>query len=201
MTDKVKNVKEFNIVVIGVGGQGLLTLAGIISEAALKQGYDVKMSELHGLSQRGGSVACQIRFGEKIYSSLIKPGRANLIIAIEPLEALRAAKFASAEKTTIIINTHKAKPVSVMVSNEKYPSLEAVKKELKDFVKNTIDMDATEIAIKATGTPVTANIYMLGLASARGLMPIEKAALLESIKETVLEKYFEMNKKIFESAK
>ncbi len=201
MVENAKDVKEFNVVVIGVGGQGLLTLAGIISEAALKQGYDVKMSELHGLSQRGGSVACQIRFGEKIYSSLIKPGRADLIIALEPLEALRAAKFASEKKTTIIINTHKTKPVSVMVSNEKYPSLEAVKKELKDFVKDAIDTDATEIAIKATGTPVTANIYMLGIASARGLIPIEKAMLLESIKETVPEKYFEMNKKIFEVAK
>lgn len=201
MVENVKNAKEFNVVVIGVGGQGLLTLAGIISEAALKQGYDVKMSELHGLSQRGGSVACQIRFGEKIYSSLIKPGHADLIIALEPMEALRAAKFASVEKTTIIINTHKTKPVSVMVSGGKYPSLEEVKKELKDFVKEVIDTDATEIAIKETGTSVTANIYMLGIASARGLIPIEKAVLLEAIKETVPEKYFEMNKNIFEAAK
>lgn len=201
MVGNVENAKEFNVVVIGVGGQGLLTLAGIISEAALKQGYDVKMSELHGLSQRGGSVPCQIRFGEKIYSSLIKPGRADLIVALEPLEALRAAKFASGEKTTIIINTHKAMPVSVMVSDEKYPSFEAVKKELKSFAKEIIDVDATELAIKETGTSVTANIYMLGIASVRGLIPIEKGMLLEAIKETVPEKYFEMNKKIFEAAK
>ena len=196
-----KNAKEFNVVVMGVGGQGLLTLAGIISEAALKQGYDVKMSELHGLSQRGGSVPCQIRFGEKIHSSLIMPGQADIIIALEPLEALRAAKFASAAKTTIIINIHKATPVSLMVLGEKYPSLDEIKKELKAFTKNVIDVNATEIAVRETGTSVTANIYMLGLANARGLLPIENDALLEAIKETVPEKYFEMNKKIFEAAK
>lgn len=194
-------MKEFNIVVIGVGGQGLLTLAGIISEAALKQGYDVKMSELHGLSQRGGSVPCQVRFGEKIYSSLIKPGRADLIIALEPLEALRAAKFASAKKTTIIMNIHKTEPVSVLVSGEKYPSVADVKKELKDFVKDVIDVDATAKALKETGIAVTANIYLLGIASARGLIPINKDNLLEAIKDTVPPKYFEMNKKIFELAK
>lgn len=199
VVDKVvENVKEFNVVVIGVGGQGLLTLGGIISEAALKQGYDVKMSELHGLSQRGGSVPCQIRFGEKIYSSLIKPGQADLVIALEPLEALRAAKFASPKKTTMIINTQKTEPVSLLVSGEKYPSIGDVKKELKGFAKEVIDVNATETAIKETGTGVTANIYMLGLASAQGLIPIKKGILLETIKENVPPKYFDMNKKIFE---
>lgn len=195
-----ENAKEFNVVVIGVGGQGLLTLAGIITEAALKQDYDVKMSELHGLSQRGGSVPCQIRFGEKIYSSLVKPGDADLIISLEPLEALRSAKFASVGKTTIIMNTHKTVPMSVMVANEKYPSVDEIKKELKDFAKEVIDVNATETAVKETGTAVTANIYMLGIASARGLIPIKKDVLLEAIKDTVPPKYFEMNKKIFESA-
>ena len=195
-----KNAKEFNVVVIGVGGQGLLTLAGIITEAALKQGYDVKMSELHGLSQRGGSVPCQIRFGEKIYSSLVKPGDADLIIALEPLEALRSAKFASVDKTTVIMNTHKTVPMSVMVASEKYPSIESMKKELADFTKDVIDVNATETAVKETGTSVTANIYMLGIASARGLIPIKKDVLLEAIKDRVPPKYFEMNKKIFESA-
>lgn len=194
------NAKEFNVVVIGVGGQGLLTLAGIITEAALEQGYDVKMSELHGLSQRGGSVPCQIRFGEKIYSSLVKPGDADLIIALEPLEALRSAKFASVDKTTVIMNTHKMVPMSVMVAGEKYLSIESVKKELAGFTKEVIDVNATETAVKETGTSVTANIYMLGIASARGLIPIKKDVLLKAIKDRVPPKYFEMNKKIFESA-
>jgi len=196
-----ENAKDFNVVVMGVGAQGLLTLAGIISEAALKQGYDVKMSELHGLSQRGGSVPCQIRFGEKIYSSLIKPGSADLIIALEPLEALRSAKFASTRKTTIIMNTHKTKPMSVLVLGEKYPSVADVKKELKGFAKEIIDVNATGTALEQTGTAVTANIYMLGIASARGLIPIKKGTLLEAIKDRVPPKYFEVNKKIFEAAK
>lgn len=193
-------MKEFNVVVMGVGGQGLLTLAGIISEAALKQGYDVKMSELHGLSQRGGSVPCQIRFGEKVYSSIIKPGNADLVIALEPLEALRAAKFASSKRTVMIMNTNKTVPVSVLVSGEKYPSLENVKKELRWFVRDIIDVDATATAIKRTGTAVTANIFLLGIASARGMIPIKRDVLLEAIKDRVPPKYFKMNEKIFESA-
>lgn len=193
-----ENVKEFNIAIIGVGGQGLLTVAGIISEAALKQGYDVKMSELHGLSQRGGSVPCQIRFGEKIYSSLIKPGQADLVIAMEPLESLRAAKFSSKEKTTMIINTHQIKPASVTILGEKYPSVEEIKKELNGFTKEIITVDATDVAMKETETAVTANIYMMGIANRKGIIPIKKEFLLEALKERVPENCFEMNKKIFE---
>ncbi len=200
MTNK-ENVKEFNVVVVGVGGQGILTVAGVISEAALKQGYDVKMSELHGLSQRFGSVPCQIRFGEKIYSSLVKAGNADLIIALEPLEALRAARFASKDKTVFIINTHKVVPASVTVSGEKYPEIEEIKELLKGFSKETIDINATKIAEKEAGTTVVSNIYMLGIASARGLIPLKEDIILESIKSSVPEKHFEMNKKIFEMAK
>jgi indolepyruvate ferredoxin oxidoreductase beta subunit len=196
----VKNAREFNVAVMGVGGQGLLTIGEIIAEAALKQGYDVKMSELHGLSQRGGSVACQVRFGEKIYSSLVKPGQADLIIALEPLEALRATKFAS-KKTAMIMNTQKAEPVSLLVLGEKYPSIDEVKKELGSFAKEIIAVNATEVAIRETGTAVTSNIYMLGIASARNLLPIKRELLLESLKETVPPKYFDMNKKIFELGK
>ncbi len=198
---KSRNVKEFNIVTIGVGGQGILTLAGIVSEAALKQGYDVKMSELHGLAQRGGSIPCQVRFGEKIYSSLVKIGGADLVIAMEPLEALRAAKYASPEKTILIMNTHKIQPVAVTVLGKKYPELDEIKKELKNFFKEIIDVNATEIATKETGKSVTSNIYMLGLASARGLIPIRRDILLETIKENVPPKYFEINKKMFELAR
>lgn len=201
MTKTVKNAKEYNVVIVGVGGQGILTLAEIISEAALKQGYDVKMSELHGLSQRGGGVPCHVRFGEKIYSSLIKVGHADLIIALEPLEALRAAKFASKERTTFIINTNKIIPVSVTILGDKYPTMDEVKKNLKDFSKEVIAVDATAKAVEQTGKAVMSNTYMLGLVSAKGLIPIDKSKLLEAIKESVPEKYFEMNKKVFEAAK
>ena len=88
-----KNVKEFNIVIVGTGGQGLITLLEIISEAALSEGFDVKTSELHGLSQRGGSVEVHITFGKKVLSPLVSQGEANLIIALEIQEALKACYY------------------------------------------------------------------------------------------------------------
>jgi indolepyruvate ferredoxin oxidoreductase beta subunit len=198
---KTKNVKQFNLVAIGVGGQGVLTLAGIVSEAALNQGYDVKMSELHGLAQRGGSIPCQVRFGDKIYSSLVKIGDADLVIAMEPLEALRAAKFATKEKTVLIMNTHQMHPSSVTVMGKKYPSLSDMKKKLKGFYKKIIDVNATEIATKESGKSVTSNIYILGIASARGVLPIKRDVLLKTIEANVPKKYFDLNKKMFELAK
>jgi indolepyruvate ferredoxin oxidoreductase beta subunit len=195
------SVKGFNVAIVGVGGQGVLTLAEIVTAAAFKQGYDVRMSELHGLSQRGGSVPCQVRFGKKIYSSLIKQGHADLVISLEPLEALRAAKLGSAGKTVFITNTHKLVPVSVTALGEKYPELDEIKAKLKGFSKQVIDVDATGIAERETGSAVMSNIYLLGIASARGLLPIKRELILEAIKESVPEKYFEMNRKIFELAK
>jgi len=193
-------MKEFNVAIVGVGGQGILTLAEVIVEAAFKQKYDVRMSEIHGLSQRGGGVASRIRFGEGVHSSLIKSGHADLVIALEPLEALRAAKFGSKGKTVFIINTHKIVPVSVSLLGEKYPEIDEIKKTLKPFSKEVIAVDATEIAKKEVGTDVVSNIHLLGIASAREVIPIDKDLLLETIKETVPEKYFDINKKIFELA-
>ena len=198
---KAKQTKEFNIVAIGVGGQGVLTLGGILAEAALKAGYDVKMSELHGLSQRGGSIPVQVRFGEKIYSSLVGIGDADLVIAMEPLEALRAAKFASPKKTVLVINTYKVQPVSVIATGKKYPELDDIRKDLKKFYKKIVEVNATEIATKETGKAVTSNIYIIGLITARKLIPISKDIFLKTIEENVPPKYLDMNKKIFELAK
>ncbi|MCX6820818.1 MAG: indolepyruvate oxidoreductase subunit beta [Candidatus Aenigmarchaeota archaeon] len=195
------NAREFNVAVAGVGGQGILTLAEILTEAAFKQGYDVRMSELHGLAQRGGSVTSQVRFGTKVYSSLIKAGHADVVFALEPLEGLRAAKLGAAGRTHFIINTHEIVPVSVTDLGDKYPTLADVKAKLKAFSKQVIDADATGIAERETGSAVMSNIYMLGIASARGLLPIRRELLLEAIKENVPEKYFELNRKIFELAK
>lgn len=194
-------MKDFNLVVTGVGGQGIITLSNIIVEAALKQGYDVKMSELHGLAQRGGHIECHIRLGKKVYSSLVEEGDADLIIALEPLESLRACHYASKENnTTFLINSYRIMPLSVFVSDQKYPSIQVIVKNLKRFSNEVIVVDASNIVKKETGSMVATNIYMLGYASSRNLIPVEKKFLLQSIKENIPEKYFEMNKKIFELA-
>jgi len=195
----MKKPKEFNIVAIGTGGQGILTLTFIMAEAALKQGYDVKTSELHGLAQRGGSVSCHIRFGKKIYSPIVRESEANLIIALEPLEALRACYYGSRENGTVIIfNTFPIVPLSVSILKESYPSLEKIENVLKEFASQVIPINATEIAKKELGKGVFANVFMLGYAFGLGLIPIEKKNLEEGIKEVVKEKYLESNLRAFE---
>ena len=191
-------MKEFNVIVAGVGGQGAITLMRIIAEAALKQGYDVKTSELHGLAQRGGSVPTQIRFGDKIYSPLVMEGEAHLIIAMEPVEAMRACYFASKEnKTVFLVNSYSIIPLSVPILKMKYPSLEEIKENLQDFSNRVIILDAAEKVKKITGNIVMSNIYILGYAVANGLLPLKKENLLRAIEEIVPKKYIEENKKAF----
>jgi indolepyruvate ferredoxin oxidoreductase beta subunit len=192
-------MKEFNIVISGTGGQGVLTLQNIISEAAVKQGYDVKTSELHGLSQRGGGISSHIRFGDKIYSPLVLQGEANLVIGLEPLEALRVCYYASKKNNTaFLVNSERILPLSVTVLKEKYPSLKEIKKILAGFSSEVIVLDASEAVKKETGGTVAANIFLLGYACGKKLIPIKKEFLLEGIKEVISEKYFENNKKVFE---
>lgn len=191
-------MKEFNVVISGVGGQGVITLQNILSEAAILQGYDVKTSELHGLAQRGGGVSSHLRFGEKIYSPLVLQGNANLVFALEPLEALRVCYYTSKEnKTTLLVNSSRIIPLSIEVLKEKYPSNKEIEKQLKEFAGKVVFLDASDIVKKEIGDTVTANIFMLGYA-AKKILPIKKEVLLNAIKLIVPEKHFEMNKKIFE---
>lgn len=192
-------MKEFNIVVTGIGGQGVLTLENILAEAAMLQGYDVKTSELHGLAQRGGTIPCHIRFGKKIFSPLVLEGEAHLIIGLEPLEAVRAAYYGSKEhKTVFLIDSQPVIPLSIFILNEKYPSIKEIQKMLKPFSKKVFVLNASETVKKQTGETFAANVYMLGFATAKKLLPLNKKYLLEGIKETIPEKYFETNKKIFD---
>lgn len=191
-------MKEFNIVITGIGGQGVLTLAITIAQAAMIQGYDVKTSELHGLAQRGGTIPCHVRFGSKIYSPLVLEGEAHLIIGLEPLEALRACYYGSKEhKTTFLMDTKKIVPLSVSVLKEKYPSIKEIQKTLKYFSKKVISLNASEIVKKEVGTVRPTNIFMLGYAYSKKLIPIKKKFLIEGIKKVVPKKYLEMNEKVF----
>lgn len=191
-------MKEFNIVVTGIGGQGALTLGIIIAEAALKQGYDVRTTELHGLAQRGGSIPIHVRFGEKMYTPLVLEGEANLIIGLEPLEALRSCYYGSRQhKTIFIIDNDPVVPLSVSVLGEKYPSIKEIEKNLKGFSEKIIILNASEIVKKETGSDIAANIYLLGYAVSKELIPLKEKYILQAMEE-VAPKYFEANKKIFE---
>jgi len=192
-------MKEFNMIVTGVGGQGALTLGIIIAEAAMKQGYDVRTTELHGLAQRGGSIPIHIRFGEKMYTPLVLEGEADLIMALEPLEALRTTYFGSKKhKTTFVIDNYKIPPITVSSFGEKYPSIDEIVNHIKPFSDKVIILNASDSVKKEMGSILTSNIFMLGYVVSQNLMPIKEKFILESIKENVPEKYFEVNKKAFD---
>jgi len=194
-----ERMKDFNLVIAGVGGQGILTLANIIAEAALMEGLDVKTSELHGLSQRGGPIPCHVRFGKKIYSSVIMQGEANLVVGLEPLEALRAAYFGSKErKTAFVLDTWRIVPSSILTQKEAYPSVKEIESKLKDFSSKSIALNASGVAKKEAESVVYTNVYLLGYCVGKKLIPLQKSSIIEAMKKIIPEKYFEMNRKIFE---
>ena len=146
-----------DIVLAGVGGQGILTIAAIIAQAAVKAGLNVKQSEVHGMSQRGGSVEAHLRISsEPIYSDLIAPGTADVVLAVEPMEALRQRRYL-AKDGAILAN---AKPV---LNIGDYPELDAIIAELKTSPKS-VALDAEDVAAKL-GTPRAMNMVMLGAMS------------------------------------
>ncbi|MEM3708224.1 MAG: indolepyruvate oxidoreductase subunit beta [Nitrososphaerales archaeon] len=188
---------DFNIIISGIGGQGVLTLTNIIAWSALKEGFDTKASELHGLAQRGGAIACHVRFGEKVYSPLVLEGKADLIFSLEPLEALRYCYFGSKIRTIFLVNTHKLIPISVFINKEEYPSLDYIVNALKNYSSKVILIDASEMVKKAIGDIVMANIYMLGYACAKSLIPLKRESILDAIEEVIPQKYLELNRKVF----
>lgn len=191
------NFSKFNIIISGVGGQGLITLLRIITLAALKEGYDVKTSELHGLSQRGGSVEVHLRFGRKIWSPLVRKGGANLIISLEFQEALRASFYSSKEaKTIFLINNN-----FVPIPNKALLTPEEILKNLKKISENVFLIPASDIGKKEVGTDVVAGIYILGCAVFKKIIPLAPDSIISAIKKTIPEKYSDMNLKIFNLAK
>ena len=189
-----QKVNQFNIVIVGTGGQGLITLLQIIADAALLEGYDVRTSELHGLSQRGGSVEVHIRFGKEIYSPLVMPARADLVLALEAQEALKASYFASS-KTNFLINQH-----IVPTPLQQPLTQEQILKALKNITKKINIVSATDICQKEFGTDVVAGIYLISLASFKDLIVLKPASILSAIKKVIPQQFLLLNTKTFQLA-
>jgi indolepyruvate ferredoxin oxidoreductase beta subunit len=183
---------KFNIIVAGYGGQGVITLTEIISKCFLKEGYDVKQAELHGLAQRGGSLQAHIKVGEKVHTSLVRRGDADLIIALESLEALRACYWAN-DKTKLLTNSK----VFVLFSKKKI-KLEDNLKEIKKFVDTLEVVDADEIVGKIGAETMMVNIFMLGYAIAKKFLPIKKEVAWKVIEERFNKRFLDLNRKVFE---
>jgi len=187
-------IMEFNLIITGVGGQGGLTLSRIIGNAAMKEGYNVRIGETLGMSQRYGSVLSYLRFGEEVYSPLIEEGDADLMLALEPAEALRNARFLSG-KSYAIINAYPIYTATTLVGKEKYPSLEEIRNSLSKIC--TVEMENfQEEADKIN--PRTLGVLMLGFAYGKGLIPLKKESILDGIQETLKQKLWEINIKALE---
>ena len=184
------NNKTFNLVITGVGGQGIITLLQVIDEAAFVQGYDVRSSELHGLSQRGGSVEAFIRFGDKVYSPMVANGTADLIIASEALEGLRESAKAS-KQTKILINEYFLPFLNSISKEEIAERLEETK---KDFYL----VPASENCKNKLQNEVVCTLYLLGYAVGHKFIPLTKESVLRAIKNIIPEKYLDLNINAFE---
>jgi indolepyruvate ferredoxin oxidoreductase beta subunit len=188
-------IKEFNTVIVGMGGQGQLTLLRILSQAALIEGFDFKCSELHGLSQRGGSVEVQIRFGEKILSPLVLQAGADFILALEMQEALRSLYYAN-ERTQFLINKFLSPiPGQTLISETK------VLEEIKNFTKKIKIIEASKICKEKLKKEVLVGVFLISYASFKNLIPLKPKSILKAIKKIIPEKYLELNLKAFELAK
>jgi len=188
-----KHKTSFDIVIAGVGGQGVITLLRILAESALAEGKDVRTSELHGLSQKGGNVRAHIRFGKNIYSPLIGFGQADMILGLEIAEALRCAPFAN--KETLFVVSDKIIPYPDMLEKGKLIG------QLKQVAGNLYLKDAVGICKRELGQEVIAGVYLLAWAIAKGLIPLKQSSLPHGLKKEVKKEYLEINKKALDLAR
>lgn len=186
-----------NIYVCGVGGFGIGSVTGILSKAASIKGMEAIGSETHGLAQRGGVVVSTLRIGNSLNGSpLIIKGTADIVFALEPLEALRAIPFLKTQGT-VIYNTQKFQPLSVRLGLSGYPGLQEIETELLKVTDVVIPVDASAKA-KELGLSESANVIMLGILTRRGLLPFEMSVMRQAVKESTPPKYVDINLKALE---
>ena len=157
MVINMNNVK--GVVLCGVGGQGVVLLSNIFTEALVEMGYDVKKTEQHGMSQRNGSVNAQIKFGEKVYAPVVAKGTADLILSFEKAEALRWIEYLKKDGY-LIVNDYEIAPVSVQLGDEKYPV--NLSEKMKSCVPNTVVVNAVAIG-ESCGTMKAQSMVLLGI--------------------------------------
>lgn len=181
-----------SVLLVGVGGQGTILASKILTMGLIENGYDVKMSEVHGMSQRGGSVSTQVRFGKKIYSPIIGEGTADLLVSFEEMEAARYAKYLKKDGK-IVVNTYRIPSMPILSGSRTYP--EHIIESLSEQVP-TMSLDATKIATDL-GNPKSANVVLLGaLIKAIGMTDIDWKAI---IAKAVKPKFIEVNQKAFDA--
>lgn len=180
-----------NVMIVGVGGQGSLLASKLLGKLLLNEGYDVKVSEVHGMSQRGGSVVTYVRFGEKVYSPIIDKGEADFIVSFEQLEAARYLEYLKKDGR-IVTNTQQIDPMPVITGAMQYPENLIGKLQAKGVAVDA--MDCLALAEQA-GSSKAVNIVLMGRLSKYFDMSVEKWE--KAIEECVPAKFLELNKKAF----
>ena len=186
-------MKKIDFLMAGVGGQGTILASDILVEVGLQMGYDVKKSEVHGMSQRGGTVESHVRWGEKVYSPVVEKGQADYLIGFEMLEAARWTSYLNSD-SAVIVNNFRIPPPSVNLGQKDYPT----EKELEDYISTRAGqfqwVEGTAIA-KELGNPAMAGVVLLGALFAR--LGGTEEVWLKVIEQLVPTKFVELNKQAF----
>ncbi len=187
---------KYSIQIVGVGGQGVLLASMVLGNAAMEAGYEVAMSEVHGMAQRGGSVLCTLRFGDGVISPLESIGGADLLMGFEPAETCRNVGLCNKD-SQIVMNLDPVLPSMVAAGFEEYPKIDDLVRSIEKLTKNLRTIDATELA-KQAGKAVAANAVMIGAVAAVKGFPLSKDLLRKTLAENVPQKFLDLNLKAFD---
>ena len=190
-------LKSFNMLIVGIGGQGVIRAIQILAWAALLDNYKVRTAETHGMAQRGGSVSSFLRFGYEVEGPLIPSGNSQIVIALEASEAARYFKYANS-KTIFLINNRIVVPPSIHLMNMEYPDITKIHEFLHQITPYVYFINGYEEALKA-GDLRTLNVYMIGILSGSKKLPLKQETLLSSILRFVPKKAQNINKIAFQN--
>jgi indolepyruvate ferredoxin oxidoreductase beta subunit len=189
-------VKEFNILITGVGGQGVILMSELLGRAAVADGLRVRGSEILGMAVRGGSVTSAIRIGDEVYGPLIPTGKCNTLVGMEPSEVLRNISYLS-KSSLVLLNTAVTTPFTVFIGESGYPSLEEITGQLGKASDRIVQLDASQLAQEA-GSLLATNIVMLGALFGTEQLPIKIATIKETIQARFPAKAAPVNIKAFD---
>jgi indolepyruvate ferredoxin oxidoreductase beta subunit len=189
-------VKELNILITGVGGQGVILMSELLGKAAVTDGLRVRGSEILGMAVRGGSVTSAIRIGDEVYGPLIPTGKCNTLVGMEPSEVLRNISYLS-KSSLVLLNTAVTTPFTVFIGESSYPSLEEMLEKLGKASGSIVQLDASQLAQEA-GSRLATNIVMLGALFGTEQLPIKIATIKETVKARFPAKAAPVNIKAFD---
>lgn len=186
-----------NVVICGIGGQGNILASGLMGSALVEKGYKVTVGETYGASQRGGSVMSHLRVSDDVERGVLIPeGKADIVVAFEPVEALRILRVYGNSDTKVIYDTRPAYPLGVLIGEDEYPSLKEIDQEIEVRSSERVLIPATEMAIEA-GSAKVANIIMMGALAAFDEMPLEPDDFCKVLEQNFKGSTLELNKSVF----